>query len=329
MIHSIIIPVYNAEKTLESCLDSVLGACDRETEIILVNDGSTDLSSVKCDECVCKDSRVKVIHQSNRGVCEARNRGIEEAKGKWISFVDADDTVTVDYLSGFDRIEQKADLNYFGSHFMSDDGYDATYYLPQKIYKGKAEIEQGVLMLKQNTVNYGHYGYTWNKFFRSLIIKEHNIRFTPGIYFREDEIFVNDYIAFADSLSTMPYVGYNYRYSKNGLSWKDKTIDYWRLYFKKSKEFLLNISNVELQRHEYPKVMIACYNVLDGESDSRKFIDMLDEMLSLVKLYGHLHPYIGRKDYYSSILDYYKDSNAKRRIDLLRMKKLLKVKFNL
>lgn len=326
--YSIIIPVFNARESIEKCIDSILAQSVLNFQVILIDDGSTDGSSTICDRYALQDDRIRVIHQDNQGVSSARNRGIEEASGEWISFVDADDTVTVDYLSGFDRIEQKADLNYFGSRFMSDDGYDATYYLPLKIYNGKAEIEQGVLMLKQNTVNYGHYGYTWNKFFRSSIIKEHNIRFTPGIYFREDEIFVNDYIAFINSFSTMPYVGYNYLYTKNGLSWKDRTIDYWRLYYKKSKEFLLNISNVELQRHEYPKVMIACYNVLDGESDSRKFIDMLDEMLSLVKLYGHLHPYIGRKDYYSSILDYYKDSNAKRRIDLLRMKKLLKVKFS-
>lgn len=327
--YSIIIPVYNAAKTLESCVDSLLSSCGKDSEIILVDDGATDSSPAICNAYASRDMRVKVIHQDNKGVCEARNRGIEEARGEWISFVDADDTVTVDYLSGFDKIEQKADLNYFGSHFMSDDGYNATYFLPPKIYKGKDEIEKGVLLLKENTVNYGHYGYTWNKFFKSSIIKEHNIRFTPGIYFREDEIFVNDYIAFVNSFSTMSYVGYNYRYTKNGLSWKDKNIDYWRLFYKKSKEFLLNISNVELQCHEYPKVAIACYKTLEGECDNRKFIAILDEMLSLVKLFGCLYPYIGRKDYYSSIMDYYKDAGAKRRIDLLRMKKLLKVKFYL
>lgn len=329
VIYSIIIPVYNAENHLCICIESILRQIIQKFEIILINDGSTDSSSTICEQYSRKDSRIKLIHQDNRGVCSARNKGIEEAKGEWISFVDADDTVTVDYLSEFDKIEQKADLNFFGSHFMSDDGYDATYYLPPKIYKGKTEIEQGVLILKQNTVNYGHYGYTWNKFFKSSIIKEHNIRFTPGIYFREDEIFVNDYISFINSLSTMTYVGYNYRYTKNGLSWKDKTIDYWRLYYKKSKEFLLKISNVELQRHEYSKVMIACYNVLEAESDNREYIFLLDEMLSLVKQFGHLYPYIGRKDYYASIMDYYKDADAKRRIDFLRMKKLLKVKFNL
>ena len=325
--HSIIIPVYNAAKALEACLDSLLSCCGNDSEIILVNDGSTDSSPTIGNIYASKDVRVKLIHQDNRGVCEARNRGVEEARGEWISFVDSDDTVTVDYISEFDKIVHKADLNYFGSHFMSDDGYDATYYLPQKTFLGKDEIEKGILELKQNTVNYGHYGYTWNKFFKASLIREHNIRFTPGIYFKEDEIFVNDYVQHIKSLATLPYIGYDYRYTHNGLSWKAKTIDYWRLYYKKSKEFFLNISNEELKRHEYPTVMNACFKAIEKELDNRMYIDMLDDMLEMVRRFGYLYPLIGRKDYYSSIMDYYKDTSAKHRIDLLRFKMNLKSLF--
>lgn len=323
-VYSIIIPLYNAESSIEACLKSVLSqdVCDKE--IILVNDGSTDRTPVICEKYVKQYSCVKAIHQKNLGVSEARNRGIEEARGEWISFVDADDTVYPCYLSEFDKQENKADLSYFGSYFRSDDGCNATYYLPEIIFRGRSEIEKGILMLKQNTVNYGHYGYTWNKFFKASIIREHNIRFTPGIYFKEDEIFVNDYVQHINSLATLPYIGYDYRYTHNGLSWKAKTIDYWRLYYKKSEEFFLNISNEELKRHEYPIVMNACFKAIEKELDNRMYIDMLDEMLDMVRRFGYLYPIIGRKDYYSSIMDYYKDTSAKHRIDLLRLKKNLK-----
>ena len=324
MGYSIIIPVFNSEKSLKACLNSILSQSVKSFEIILVDDGSTDASTAICDRFCNADSRIKVIHQSNKGVSEARNRGIEEARGEWISFVDADDTVYPCYLSEFDKQENKADLSYFGSYFRSDDGCNATYYLPEIIFRGRFEIEKGILMLKQNTVNYGHYGYTWNKFFKASIIREYNIRFTSGIYFKEDEIFVNDYIQHISSLATLPYIGYDYRYTHNGLSWKEKTSDYWRLYYEKSKEFLLSISNEELQRHEYPQVMNACFKAFEGELDNKKYVYMLDDMLEMVGRFGYLYPLIGRKDYYSSILDYYKDTSAKHRIDILRLKKNLK-----
>ena len=86
----------------------------------------------------------------------------------------------------------------------------------------------------------------------------------------------------------------------------------------------MSITNEELQRHEYPKVMNACFKAFEGELDNKKYVDMLDDMLEMVRSFGDLHPLIGHKDYYSSILDYYKDMSAKHRIDLLRIKKYLK-----
>lgn len=325
--YSIIIPVFNAGNSLEVCVESILKQSLNEFEIILVDDGSTDNSPDICDKYANIDSRIRVIHQDNQGASSARNRGIEEAKGEWISFVDADDTVYPNYLSEFDKVEQKADLTYFGSHFCTVDGHEADYFLPNKQYVGRKAIEEGILGLKVNAVNYCHYGYTWNKFFKASIIKKHNIRFTPGIYFREDEIFVNDYVAHIDSLATMPYIGYVYFYTRNGLSWRAKTPEYWRLYFEKSRDFLLSISNEELQRYEYSKVMNACFRAFENEQNNKKYLAMLDEMLVLVKRFGYLYPRVGGSDYFSSILDYDKDKTAKHRVDFLLTKKKMKIMF--
>lgn len=95
---SVIVPVYNVESYLHRCVDSILRQTYKEFEIILVDDGSTDNSGKICDEYKSVDNRVKVIHQSNKGQSVARNKGIDEARGKWICFVDSDDFIQDDYL---------------------------------------------------------------------------------------------------------------------------------------------------------------------------------------------------------------------------------------
>lgn len=96
---SIIVPVYNAEKTLRECVDSILCQGYRDFELLLIDDGSKDSSPLICDEYAIKDDRVMAFHQLNRGVSSARNFGIEHAKGEWITFIDADDYIKQGYLN--------------------------------------------------------------------------------------------------------------------------------------------------------------------------------------------------------------------------------------
>lgn len=109
---SVIIPVYNVEQYLDRCLESVANQTYKNTEIILIDDGSTDNSGKMCDEWAQKDKRIKVIHQKNMGLSAVRNRGIRETKGELISFIDSDDEVYSDYLDVMyrDLIENDCDL---------------------------------------------------------------------------------------------------------------------------------------------------------------------------------------------------------------------------
>lgn len=106
---SIIIPVYNAEKYLDKCLNSVLSQTYTNLQIILVNDGSRDGSAKICDAYARKDQRIQVIHQENKGVASARNEGLAVAVGDWIGFVDADDWIEADMFSYLlDNAEREA-----------------------------------------------------------------------------------------------------------------------------------------------------------------------------------------------------------------------------
>lgn len=96
---SVIVPVYNVEKTLSKCVDSILGQPFRDLELILVDDGSPDRSGVMCDDMALRDSRIVVVHKSNGGLSSARNAGLDIARGEFISFVDSDDWVSSDFYA--------------------------------------------------------------------------------------------------------------------------------------------------------------------------------------------------------------------------------------
>lgn len=95
---SIVIPVYNVESYIEKCVNSIINQTYKNIEILLIDDGSTDLSGQICELYAKKDTRIRVFHKKNGGLSSARNFGIEKAKGKYISFIDSDDFVTIDYV---------------------------------------------------------------------------------------------------------------------------------------------------------------------------------------------------------------------------------------
>lgn len=104
---SIIVPVYQAQDYIMDCVDSILAQTDKDYELILVDDGSKDFSGRLCDEYAEIHPQIRVFHTENRGAAAARNYGLEQAKGKWITFVDSDDTVTEDHLAYLRQLQQQ------------------------------------------------------------------------------------------------------------------------------------------------------------------------------------------------------------------------------
>ena len=123
---SVIIPVYNVEKYLEECVNSVINQTYKNIEVILVDDGSTDSSGDICDEYVMFDSRISVLHKANGGLSSARNAGMKKASGEWIYFLDSDDFLELDMLSHLVNLatRKQADIVFFDACSFTDDGTD-------------------------------------------------------------------------------------------------------------------------------------------------------------------------------------------------------------
>lgn len=201
---SVVVPVYNVAPYLEACIDSLLAQRFTDFEVLLVDDGSTDGSGAICDEIAGKDPRVVVLHQKNGGACAARNRGIDNARGEFIVFVDADDLVTDMHLEHL--MESDADMVVTGvQKFGAKNGVSA----PGR----RDDFRIDALASHWNMppeMNY-LYCYSVAKRFRTHIIREHRIRFDESLFFSEDMCFNMDYYCYAESFAELPYADYMYR----------------------------------------------------------------------------------------------------------------------
>lgn len=183
---SIIVPVYNTEKYLHNCINSLLAQTCTDIEILLVNDGSTDTSGDICDAYAAQDSRVRVIHQQNAGVSSARNAALAVARGEYIAFVDSDDWVSPDYIEDLQSAmtESGADLvacGMFAVYSRFDTVQDKTDCT--EVLEGR-EVYRVLLC----DVQVG--GYLWNKLFKRELIRD---GFDTDLHLSEDFLFCAKY----------------------------------------------------------------------------------------------------------------------------------------
>lgn len=201
---SVIIPVYNAEEYLPRCINSIIDQTYFNIEIILVDDGSNDRSGHMCDEYARKDARIKVIHQQNRGVSEARNKGLAIARGELIAFIDSDDYIDKDYLKILYNNIDNCDI--ISCNFKIIYSNDTT----KRDYKMQynTQIKTSNNELFSDCINSMIYTYViWGKLYRRKIIG--NIRFKKQAY-SEDALFIREVFLNCENVKLIPYNGYNY-----------------------------------------------------------------------------------------------------------------------
>lgn len=204
---TIIIPVYNASKYLDECLNSVSAQTFADWECILINDGSTDNSGAICDKWAATDCRFKVVHQANAGVSVARNKGIELAKGEYIAFIDSDDWVDENYLMILSRNCVNADITISGITCHYDNGYFTKSVPSQTRISSFSAVNCCFDDIIEQQLVHG----PTNKLYKRSIIKMHHICFPKDKSFGEDLEFNFAYLEHASSFSCINYSGYNYR----------------------------------------------------------------------------------------------------------------------
>ena len=211
---SVIIPVYNCSEYLPRCVDSLLKQTHDRLEIILVDDGSTDGSSGICDRMAESDSRVSVIHKPNGGVSSARNAGIDEAKGEFITFADADDYVNPDHIGRLLDMIRRHDSDVAVCGYISED-------------EGKASLPQARSDSQSNDAatetryDFNHDsavcellaggavgGYVWNKLYRRGLLEGR--RFRGDIRILEDLLFNSEVFENVGKMTVSPYRSYHY-----------------------------------------------------------------------------------------------------------------------
>lgn len=208
---SVIVPVYNTEKYLSECIESILRQSYFDIELLLVDDGSPDNSGKICDYYATIDKRVRVIHQSNQGVSRARNAALRTAQGKWVTFVDSDDTINTDYIenlvtanplfdkwtlavSGATRIDRYTNICRWKQEF------DNRQILLMSLSKEDYQPLDSILL----------FGTILGKLYNLEIIRSKDIQFNEHLSLNEDQLFFFKYLKYINKIVSNNNVGYNY-----------------------------------------------------------------------------------------------------------------------
>lgn len=204
---SIIVPVYKAEPYIHRCIDSILAQSYTDFELLLIDDGSPDSCGTICDEYAVQDSRVRVFHKENGGVSSARNLGLDNARGEWIAFCDADDYVDFGWLTAYgDVVTENMDLAIQGIFYIKDNGEIE----PKKLVPSIGTTLEDKRCLVVELMSMGVYGYPVTKLFRRQIIEDNHIRFDVNSAFREDEQFFSQYLINVNSFMCIDKENYYY-----------------------------------------------------------------------------------------------------------------------
>lgn len=224
---SIIVPVYNAEKHLDRCLNSLKNQTLKEIEIILVDDASPDSSGKICDLAAEEDARIRVIHKENEGAGLARNAALAIARGEYVGFVDSDDQVEKTMFQVLYQAAEEcgADLVLSGTIFVDGNMFsqkgeceEKSYFQAETLFQTKeelAELRMGIVGAKPYEPDDSKYGMSvWKNLFRKEIIDQAGLRFhSERKIFSEDAMFMMDYISHIQKAVGIP--GAYYRYYRN------------------------------------------------------------------------------------------------------------------
>lgn len=289
---SVIIPVYNVRPFLELCVSSVLNQSYQDWECILVDDGSTDGSGELCNTLAKEDARLSVIHQQNKGVSVARNRGLIESNGEYICFIDSDDWVNADYLrhliSGTE--DSSIDMVVAGT---AHETVPLNIHVParEEIIRMESSFTQS--LIDKVGLFYGPCAILY----KTSIIREHHIIFPENLSFGEDTTFVFSYLRHVGNVLMKPVADYHYRiHSQASLSNRlgsEEIVflryDLWKMRqsFYIDKGMWNEITQADMYRELWSIVYDGIFSTLKPNSSFMKRLFALPEIREL-KHWQHL-----------------------------------------
>ena len=203
---SICVPVYNAEKTIRQCLDSLLAQTFRDVEILIINDGSTDKTKAICEEFVERDKRITLYNKENGGSASARQFALEVLSGQYMCSVDADDYTEPDLVEKMYSvaISEGSDIVMCNSWYEYPNGISKLAYCGKSVFAGNVELINEVLVDKIS-------GALWNKLYKVDFINKNKISFEEGINLGEDFLFFLKALQHPLKLTYLPEPLYHYR----------------------------------------------------------------------------------------------------------------------
>lgn len=242
---SIIVPVYNVEKYLTRCLDSLINQTLQDIEIICINDGSKDNSLKILERYAALDDRIQIINQKNRGQSVARNNGIEIAVGKYIGFVDSDDWVDLDFFENLYNAIEKYNCD------IAVAGIIRLHKLNKKFHlKFDKEIITDDINTKFELCDVPELSYVWNKIYKKEVLLQHQLKFEEGIFF-EDVIITPKMLFYMGKMVTVPDTYYYYWRNPNSIvANRSEKANKDSIYaYNKALEFIKN-HNIDISSHE-------------------------------------------------------------------------------
>lgn len=266
---SVIVPIYNSEKYLETCLRSITSQTYRNLEIILVNDGSTDDSLAICKAFQEIDPRIKILSKSNAGVSEARNDGVTESRGYYLLFIDSDDYIDLDYVETLHRKIKEYNADVVISNGID---FDADGEIPAKNRVHENKILRNSEALKELYSEKYFSSVCWGKIFKRDVIG--NTTFDKAMKIAEDFKFLDEVFAEADTVVVIPERKYHY-FVRNGsvtksgfdAGWLDE-INFCREIVRKNQRSQLEIYAIK----RLIRVLVDSLNRFDLDPQQKKLL---------------------------------------------------------
>lgn len=254
---SVIVPVYNVEKYVEECIESILNQTLKNIEIIIVNDGSTDKSNELVNNLANKDNRITVINQSNKGLSMARNVGVDLAKGEYVSFIDSDDWIEKSMLEEMYKSAKNNNCDIVQCQIKN-----IKNNIPTRKLLDKSDIKK---YIKRQLIAGKLSTYAWDKIYKRKFLKDNNLYFENKPRF-EDWYFIMKAVSKMSRFMAIDNQFYNYRTNEGSLS---------KRYYNNYEDLIIELQE---KKYEYMKA----WEISSKEDELKSLLNLGDDILHLI-----------------------------------------------